>query len=374
MKSLCRVVCLALAGVAVACGGSGSGPTGPTPGGPSGPATVTAPVPESPANDLQLDTLRPTLIVRNGTSTGTGPRTYEFQVSDTSDFTTSVSANVAGLAVVISQAGVAEGTGGTTSFTPGTDLQPSTRMYWRARLTEGGATSGWSAAAQFRTRLVGFNRAGELYDPLIHGETIGTRVGSTTFLDSRGLRVDNATSWVRYVLASTVTHGEISVEVEGLRPDSPGMKSRIFSMMDGGSNLFRSKFLFNVQYRGVSGNPDNAISYKVLMGDSDLKFEPSFSQRAEGVRRLNPDTTYLWTATWGSEFRLTVREGGVGGPVIYDRTQDTSGTYNPSPQAVYLGANDAAQESGSYPGAIYRNLWVGNRPRPESLGSALQAP
>ena len=62
------------------------------------------------------------------------------------------------------------------------------------------------------------------------------------------------------------------MEVEGLHPDNPGVKSRIFSMMDGGSNLYRSKFLFNVQYRGLSGNPDNAISYKVLMGDSDLKF------------------------------------------------------------------------------------------------------
>ena len=86
----------------------------------------TAPVPESPVNDAQLDTLRPTLIVRNGTSTGTGPRTYEFQVSDTG-LHDHVLAHVTGLAVVVSQAGVAEGTGGTTSFTPGTDLQPSTR-------------------------------------------------------------------------------------------------------------------------------------------------------------------------------------------------------------------------------------------------------
>ena len=66
------------------------------------------------------------------------------------------------------------------------------------------------------------------------------RVGSTTFMDRRGLRVDNNTSWLRYVLASTLTSGEISVEVEGLHPDNPGMKSRIFSMMDGGSNLFKS--------------------------------------------------------------------------------------------------------------------------------------
>ena len=85
------------------------------------------------------------------------------------------------------------------------------------------------------------------------------------------------------------------------------------------------------------------------MGDSDLKFEPSFSQRAAGVRRLNPDTTYLWTATWGSEFQLTVREGGVGGPVIYDRTQDTSGTYNPSPHAVVSGSERRRRESGRTP-------------------------
>ena len=182
-------------------------------------------------------------------------------------------------------------------------------MYWRARVTEGGATSAWSATAQFRTKLVGFNRAGELYDPLIHGETIGARVGSTTFLDRRGIRVDNATSWVRYVLASTLTSGEISVEVEGLHPDNPGGKARIFSMMDGGSNLYRSKFLFNVQYRGVSGNPDNAISVQDADGGCGPQVRAEFSQRSAGVRRLNPDMAYLWTATWGSEFHLTVPRG-----------------------------------------------------------------
>ena len=134
-------------------------------------------------------------------------------------------------------------------------FNPRRGCTWRARVAEGGSTSAWSATAQFRTKLVGFNRAGELFDPLIHGETIGTRAGSTTFMDRRGLRVDNASSWVRYVLASTLTSGEISVEVEGLCPDSPGMKSRIFSMMDGGSNLFRSKFLFNVQYPRPQGQP-----------------------------------------------------------------------------------------------------------------------
>ena len=82
---------------AIACG-SGSSPTrqvpvGPTApsAGPSGsgsvPVTLTAPLPISPVNGDQLATLRPTLTVQNGTSSSqSGTRTYEFQVSDRTDF------------------------------------------------------------------------------------------------------------------------------------------------------------------------------------------------------------------------------------------------------------------------------------------------
>ena len=354
MKSWIVVFGLAIA--AAACGGGTRElPTSP------GSATVNAPVIEAPANDAQVDTLRPTLIVRNVTSSESGAKTYEFQISDRSDF----------LSTIVSQSGIAEGSDGTTSFTPASDLQPATQLHWRARAAQGGSLSAWSATAQFRTKPGGYNRPGELFDPLTKGQTIGERVGSITDMGARGLRVDNPTSWVRYQLAETITSGEISVEVEGLQANGPGQKSRIFSMMDGGSNLFDSKFLFNVQYRGVSGNPDNAISYKLLMGHNDLKYEPTLSQRIAGARSLNPAATYLWTATWGTTFRLVIREGGASGPVIYDRSHSTPGTYNPSPHTVYLGANDAADESGSYAGAIYRNLWVGRGPRPSSLTTAL---
>jgi hypothetical protein len=358
VRKIALTAVLILVGVSLACSGGSPrdvvlGPTGP------GSSDLTAPTPQSPISDVQLNTLRPTFVVVNGSSPS-GTRTYEFQVSDRTDF----------LVTTAQRSGVAEGSG-TTSFTPDADLAPSTRMYWRARIVQGGNTSAWSTTAQFRTRLGGYNRPGELYDPLIFGETIGTRAGSTTFMGTRGIRVDDPNSWVRYQLATTLTSGEISVEVEGLAPNRPSEKARIFSMMDGGNRLFDSLYLFNVQYRGIPGNPDNAISYKLLMGSSDLKYEPDFGQRAEGVRSLNPGTTYLWTATWGSTFRLTVREGGATGPVIYDRSHVTPGTYNPTPHTVYLGANDANIESGSFAGAIYRNLWVGSGPRPASLGSAL---
>lgn len=365
------VVVAALTGALVSCSGGGSRevPLSPTPI--TGTARLTAPVPLTPAADAQMDTLRPTLTVTNGTSDSAGTRTYAFQISDRSDFSTTVAAHIPGLMVVVSGTGIVEGTGGTTSYTPDVDLQPATRMYWRARMSQGSSTSDWSATSQFRTKLVGFNRAGELYDPLIHGETIGTQSGSTTFMGARGLRLDNANAWVRYQLASTLTSGVISVDVEGLQPNLPQEKARIFSMSDATSRLFDSKFLFNVQYRGTPGNPDNAISYKLLMGDSDLKYEPDFGQRSAGVRSLNPNTTYVWSASWGSSFQLVVRESSATGTIIYDRSQNTPGTYNPPTHFAFLGANDANIESGSYPGAIYRNFWVGSGPRPASLGSAL---
>ena len=367
MTRLRSLVTLSMISIAIACGGSDNAPSGPT--SPSGTSALAAPVPQSPVDDAQLTTLRPTLTVRNSTATGTGTRSYEFQITDRSDFS---AASLRPLGILVSQTGVPEGPDGTTSFTPSLELQPSTRLYWRARVTAVSGTSDWSPTAQFRTKLAGFNRVGELYDPLTTGETIGTRVGSTTFMCSQGLRVDNNDSWVKYQLASTLASGEISVEVSGLQPNGPEFKARIFSMMDGANYLFLSRFLFNVQYRGLNANPDNAISYKVLMGDPDLKFEPDLAGRTEGARLLNPNTTYLWTATWGDTFRLTVREGGASGAIIYERSEETEGTYNPTPHTVYLGANDALYESGSYAGAIYKNLWVGSRPRPSTLGSALQ--
>ncbi len=362
-----RMVAVGLIGLTAAC--TDSGPDlgqSPSPGNPN----LTAPAPDLPQDDALLDTLRPTLTVRNGTSSQAGNKTYEFQISDRTDFSGLMATSSSSFDVVVSQTGVVEDPDGTTSFTVSSDLQPATRMYWRARLVQGSSTSAWSSTARLRTKFVGFNRPGELYDPLMHGETLGERAGGTTFLGNRGLQVANEQAWVRYVLGQTLTSGEISVEVSGLRASGSVGKSRIFSMMDGGQNLFDSKFLFNVQYRGSNGNPDNAISYKLLMGDEDLKYEPALHIRLDSVRALNPDNFYLWTATWGSTFRLTIREVDSGS-LIYDRSHDTPGLYNPSPHTAYLGANDWADETGSYPGAIFRNLWVGAGPRPPSLGSAL---
>jgi hypothetical protein len=366
---------------AAACGSGSSGtrqvPVGggsPTsPSGGSGSVTLTRPAPVSPADGEQLSTLRPTLTVQNTTSSQqTGSRTYEFQVSDRNDFTLGRSLT-ASFIVAVNQTGVAEGGDGRTSFTVPAELQPTTRMYWRARAVQGSSASDWSSPAMFKTKLVGYNRPGELYDPLIHGETIGTVFGAVSFITGKGAQLNNESAYIRYQLASTLTSGEFSALVEGLAPGAPGSKFKIFSMQSGTGNILTNPYLANVQYRGaIDGNPDNSISFKFLYGSTTndaLKFEPDKANRIS--RSLDPSKAYFWKSTWGSQVRLIVQEG-IGGPTLYDYGVSTTGTYAPSPHYAFLGASiNTATEEGSRPGAIIRQVWISDKPRPDTLGNAL---
>jgi hypothetical protein len=372
MKTWNALVC-ASALLAAACGGDSSTPSSPTPVAP----TLTTPALESPAKDEQLDTLRPILTVRNATADKPGTRTYEFQVADNTSFTAATTSNIAGFAATVSKTGVVEGADGKTGFTPDTDLQPTTLFYWRARAVQGTATSAWSETGTFRSKLVGFLRAGELYDPLIHEETVGERVGSTTFIKGRGIQLNNGQSYVKYLLPQTITNGEYSMDVEGLRANAPGDKAKVFGMQEGQSDFVTNRFRIDIQYRGTTGSPPNAVQWRVLYGSADdlsLRYEPDTAKRNASVLLLNPSTVYNWTATWGSSFRLVVKE--VNGGTLYDYGLPTpKGTYNPNPHYAYLGAptGRSGGESASIAGTIYRNVWLSNRPRPASLGSALRS-
>ena len=376
-----RILVAACAGVltalTVACGSSKPAPpTTPTPVS----ATLTAPKLDSPAASAQTDTLRPTLTVQNATSDQpTGTRTYEFQVSDTTGFSAATtSSRIQGFDAQVGKTGVAEGTGGKTSFTVESDLQPTTMFFWRARAIQGSATGPWSETFQFKSKLVGFNRPGELYDPLIHGETVGTPVGSTTFVPGKGIRINDGQSWVKYLLPATVPSGEFSMDVEGLRANAPGDKTKVFGMQEGQDDFITNKYRVDIQYRGTAGFPPNAITFRALYGDGDdldKRYEPDTATRLASVFILNPASVYHWKATWGSEFRVTVRDGGTGGIVLYNiGVKSTKGAYTPSPHYAYLGApiGRSGGESASIAGVTYRNVWLSNKPRPETLGSALR--
>ncbi len=339
-------------------------------------ATLTAPSASAPADAAQLTTLRPTLTVQNGTSTTSGTRTYEIQVSDRTDFTTTTSTGAC--PVLARQTGVAEGSS-TTSYTPDFDLQPATRLYWRARAVQSGAASDWSATRSFNTAIVGYSRSGELFDPLNNGTTIGTLVGSGTFLGTQGLRLNDGLSYVRYQLATPISKGEFSLEVAGLRPNGPGAKLKLFSMSDSTASTYDSPWLFTVQYRGVGGNPDNCISFKMRLADPAFQLEADAVDRAKSIYALNPAQYYFFKAMWNDGFRMTIQNG-IGGSKFYDLEYKSTDYFNkalylyqPTPHFAYLGANDQREgpENGTFPGEIVRSVYIGVNPRPASLGSAL---
>jgi hypothetical protein len=342
------------------------------------PPKLTAPTADAPETNKQLDTLRPTLTVRNGTSDQAGARTYEFQVSDNADFAALTSLAARGYKVVVTKTGVPEGGNGTTSFTVDEDLQPTTKLYWRARLIQGSTTSDWSPAASFRTRLMGFNRPGELYDPLIHGETVGQTVGNVTFIPGKGAQLNDGLSYVKYLLPQTIAAGEFSMDVEGLRANGPGDKAKVFGMQEGQGDFITNDYRVDIQYRGVTGVPPNAIQWRVIYGDADdlsVRYEPDTARRFASVFLLNPSTTYHWKFTWGSAIDLQMIENGLGGTVLYDFGMPSPrGAYRPNPHYCYLGApvGRSGTEAASIAGTIYRNVWIGAQPRPASLGSALR--
>lgn len=378
MRAFRLCIAAACAAGLAACSSS-SAPLSPNSTSPGGVA-IAPPTPDTPADGAAAGSYRPALVVKNGTAAAAagGPRLYEFQVSDRSDFAVS-SSHLSGFAIVANRSGIPEGAGGTTSYTPDFDLQPTTRFYWRARIVQGAGASDWAPTRSFTTPIAGFNRPGELYDPLVYGSTVGTPVGATSFVAGKGIRLNDGNAYVRYQLAQPINGGEFSMEIEGLHVNGPGSKLKVFSMSDGTGDVYRSNYLLVAQYRGVQGNPDNSIAFKALLGDPAYKLEPDFGDR--GVRALDPSRGYFWKGTWGNFFRLQVNDG-IGGPSLYDLRIGLSdigfaanaATYNPTPHFAYLGANNGpfGEEDGSFPGAIYRNVWIGAGPRPASLGSALE--
>ncbi len=99
---------------------------------------------------------------------------------------------------------------------------------------QGSSKSDWSEVRTFKTKLVGYNKPGALYDPLVNGETVGSIGGSgnITWVPGQGIRMNDQRAYVVYTLPQVYSSGEISAEVTGLGPGGSPGKGRIFSILD----------------------------------------------------------------------------------------------------------------------------------------------
>lgn len=267
------------------------------------------------------------------------------------------------------------------SFRVTATLEYDKRHTWHARAEYQGAVRPWSALASFLSPEGGYIRGNEVFDPLSNGRTVGDRIGSTSFVPGKGIRLDDGSGYVRYLIPETVSVGDSRWKWKGCertrRATSQSVWHAVFGMQEDQDDFITNRYRVDIQYRGGSGAPPNAITFRALYGSADklsLRYEPDTATRFASVYDLNPSTTYYWKATWGAgEFRVTVKEGGINGRTIYDHGVPTpNGTYSPSPPYAYLGApvGRSGNESVPIPGAIYRNVCIGARPRRTSLGSA----
>jgi hypothetical protein len=270
--------------------------------------------------------------------------------------------------VVVYDSGVIGGTGAGANVThtvPASALNPDTDYTWRVRPSYQGALGSWSADAVFKSPVGAYIRGNEIRDPLTIGRTVGVGVGPVQFV-KEGLELLSHESRVTYQLPQTLEAGEFSVMVTGFDEGSPGDKTKIMSMQEGGGDITTNDYRFTVEKRGRSYTTPGAVTFRVINGDAgdDDYINDGFRT---GVG-FSDERWYFWKATWGPGFAaLEVREDSPTGRVIYTSREGTNGhAYRPQPHVIHLGApvGRAGPIDASIPGTIYKNVWVGAGPRP----------
>lgn len=356
--SVVMVVCtLTLA----ACSKSSRGPAAPTSGGDfRGEAAAdgstlkaTAPAPQSPINNQQPADSPAVLTIANATAKFAGAVSfnYRFEVYDTATGT------------LVARSPLVPGGGTTTSWPVSVDLEGDRNYSWQARAEYQDAVGSFFTprATFLAPRTDGYIRGAELYDPLINGKSIGQIVGPHTFLPGVGVRLDTPVTYIRYQLQQTLEDGEISVLVTNMPQNTEGEKTKVFAMAQGDGDLTTNERRFTVEKRG---DPDGTIAWRVITDRDQIE---TIGNERRGVP-FQASLVYLFRATYGFhfQFRLTIHEGGAGGREMYNFGKEYGGYYDPDPHVVFIGAppNRSGATSQSIEFAVYRHLWVSNRPRP----------
>ncbi|PYR92848.1 MAG: hypothetical protein DMF84_11305 [Acidobacteria bacterium] len=369
-KKLAICACVGTLALIVACGKQQS----PSPISPSSAAVdpgasaaadgstlkVTAPTPVSPINNQQPDGSLVLTATKARGKFADIPVSYEFEVFNASNQRVYTSGVTGGAAS--GSDNVSHTVGGSLEFD-----QPHT---WRARGVFQGAVGPWSSTAAFRTPSGGYIRGAEIFDPLSNGRTVGTPVGPTQFVSGRGIELMAHEARVTYVMPETLVEGELSVMVTGIDEGSPGDKSKIFTMQEGFGDPTTNDYRFTVEKRGRSYVVPGAVTWRMITGNASDQGSINDGFRT-GVS-FSDERWYFWKASWRNGFAsVEVREDGPNGRVIYSSSKTTNGhPYRPAPHVVHLGQppGRGGPEDASIPGAIYKNVWVSARPRPNFPG------
>lgn len=355
--------CLPIIALVAAAAACGSGDSRTIPASPIGPSSegsssnIGTPTAVSPADDAQLDGVRPTLTISNASSSSGGTRTYEFQVADNSGFTVVAAARTS--VVAVTQAGIPEGAGGQTSFTVPSDLQPSTRYYWRARAIQGGSTGPWSTSSRFRTKVDSFKSGNQVYDDMTNGKTLADQTRDITYAYSGdanpGAKLEAPDAYIRYAL-SPIPEGEVSFIARRVKPGS--YYGKILSMQDGTGDFNSNGYRVRVEKR-----PPSESGKIVFQFGSQNNVPAAVETSGLGWQDNRP---YFFKLEWrGGTARLRVFSGeNESAPVFADVSSTYTAPWNaPNPNVVI-----GSLAGDSHWDIRVSKLYIGPYARPMPLG------
>jgi len=367
LKRFVSVVCAAGAAASLACSKSTPTPVSPSVAVESGAAAgpdgstlkVSAPTPVSPVNSQQTEGSVVLTATKSQAKFADFPLSYEFEVHNASNQRV-YSSGVTGGA----------GSGNNVSHTVGGALEFDQPHTWRVRAAYQGSVGPWSSAASFRTPAGGYLRGTELFDPLTNGRTVGTMVGPTQFVPGQGIKLLAHEGRVTYQLEATLTEGEFSAMVTGIDEGSPGDKTKVLTMQEGHGDPTPNDYRFTLEKRGASYQTPGAVTFRIITGDS--REESSINDGTRIAINFSDERWYFWKMSWRTGFAaVEVREDSPTGRIIYAQSRTTNGhPYRPTPHVIHLGqpVGRGGSDDASIPGAIYKNIWVSSRPRPNFPG------
>jgi hypothetical protein len=277
------------------------------------------------------------LTVRNVTPSDGSTPTYHFQVSLNSSYSP----------IAAEQSGVAQGTGGETSWRVNVPL-PAGTYYWHVRAQSGSTSGPFSGNDRFTTTSGVAGGTILLSDSLTNGMSVGSVRGGSFTPD--GWRINNLDEYIRYEVPPT-SNGFVEWENTGLRRDNADPEAyMLFAMWDPASGEFRTNpFRVNIQKLDNNHNPPYVR----------LRFISDGDERNTGYNFLdwNPGERYRWRVEWGPGTSRNVARVFVNDAQVME--VEYTPDYEPRTQWVEMGVNESRNESCI--GAVYSNVRIVRR-------------
>jgi hypothetical protein len=313
-------------------------------------------VARSPIGGIVTQSLRPPLEVTNAVATGSaGTVTYLFELSELPEFPAGSRS--------VAMENVAQGAPSTSVLVP-SELIPGKVYYWRARASNGTATSSYSATESFIADNRGSRSGQTISDPLTGGVSVADERHGGHFVtgDNGGWQADGLYDSLDYNIP-TCSSCQVEFDftnVDRSTPPDSTPDQKWFSMGDG--STFSTLFAFrdhiwkmHIEKRSGDGGAVKVI-WRRGCNDSEA------CDNTDNFRvpiSWNPTRVYHATIAWGAgAMSVHVCEYNGSSCVATVYTATGSGTYAPPNHRIELGTRPRGE---SLVGARYRNLKV--RPR-----------